>query len=176
MNKSQRRKRENCHTENVKLQRHKEAVNLIDICKVSRESEATSEWKVQSQSNKETYYSIIKSHTHCSCKLKCSQCGACSHMYNCSCIDYALHSTVCKHIHLVQIHTSADQQILDLRQDGAEDQEILLESRQQGTGSETVVWIQLQLLKLRSHPSILLSTFHQYYVKNSITGTLKKPN
>jgi len=26
-------------------------------------------------------------------------------MYSCSCIDYALHSTVCKHIHLVQMQT-----------------------------------------------------------------------
>ena len=108
--------------------RHKEAVKLISICTVSQESKLDLEWKVQSQSNKETYYTISKSQTSCSCKLNCSQCGACSHMYNCSCIDYALHNTVCKHIHLVQMHISPvdnqDQQRLDSRQDHTDSETI----------------------------------------------------
>lgn len=30
-------------------------------------------------------------------------CGACVHMYTCSCLDATLHYTVCKHVHLVQM-------------------------------------------------------------------------
>jgi len=82
--------------------RHKTAVELIDVCTVTHEEETV--WKVQSQSNKNTEYTINQLSKTCSCKLGCSHCGACFHMYNCSCIDYALHSTVCKHIHLVQMH------------------------------------------------------------------------
>lgn len=104
--------------------RHKEAVKVFHICTVLQEADL--EWKVQSQSNKGSYYRITKSLTCCNCKLNCSQCGACSHIYNCSCIDYALHNTVCKHIHLVQMHTSvSDHQKLDCRQDGAQDENIL---------------------------------------------------
>lgn len=118
--------------------RHKEAVKLIEICTVSQESEVDLEWKVQSQSNKGTYYTITKSPTCCNCKLNCSQCGACNHMYNCSCIDYALHNTVCKHIHLVHMHISkTDQQTSDSRQDGAQDDETL-QSKQDETDLETV--------------------------------------
>ena len=33
-------------------------------------------------------------------------CGACVHMYTCSCLDATLHYTVCKHVHLVQMKIS----------------------------------------------------------------------
>jgi len=117
--------------------RHKEAVKIFHICTVSQEADL--EWKVQSQSSKGTNYRITKSPTCCNCKLNCSQCGACSHIYNCSCIDYALHNTVCKHIHLVQMHTSvSDHQMLNSRQDGAQDENTLQSSQNDtSTVSET---------------------------------------
>ena len=31
----------------------------------------------------------------------CTQCNACVHMYCCTCLDFLLHTTICKHIHLV---------------------------------------------------------------------------
>lgn len=83
--------------------RHNTAVELVDSCTVVQKSEGDIKWKVQSQSNKETYYTINQLHTSCKtgCKLNCSQCGACIHMYSCSCIDYALHSTVCKNAYYI---------------------------------------------------------------------------
>ena len=43
----------------------------------------------------------------CTCKLFCSHCAACVHMYTCSCIDSAIHNTVCKHSHLVHMERKA---------------------------------------------------------------------
>ena len=37
------------------------------------------------------------------CKLLCSTCQICPHMYSCTCLDFTLHSTVCKHIHLIHM-------------------------------------------------------------------------
>ena len=39
-------------------------------------------------------------------KLRCGFCKACTHMYNCSCVDSAVHSTVCKHVHIVHMSES----------------------------------------------------------------------
>ena len=46
-------------------------------------------------------YSVQIIKDSCDCRMKCTTCGACVHMYICSCIDYVVHYTVCKHTHLV---------------------------------------------------------------------------
>ena len=35
------------------------------------------------------------------CSLKCSSCNICVQTYTCSCVDFLLYSTICKHIRLV---------------------------------------------------------------------------
>ena len=45
-------------------------------------------------------------------------CGACVHMYSCSCLDSAIHNTVCKHSHLVHMKqkewTPNDEELLHI--------------------------------------------------------------
>jgi len=83
--------------------RHKAAIAMMGNCTVNQVPETNSEWIVESAKKKETFYTVHKLGQECSCKLSCQYCKACSHMFSCSCIDYAFHGTVCKHIHLVQI-------------------------------------------------------------------------
>ena len=61
-------------------------------------------WKVPSGG---VFYTVHRATQSCDCKLRCGFCGTCIHMYTCSCIDTsAIHSTVCKHSHLVQVHVT----------------------------------------------------------------------
>ena len=43
------------------------------------------------------------------CSLKCSNCNICVHMFICSCIDFLLCSTICKHIHVVHQYKEKDE-------------------------------------------------------------------
>ena len=49
---------------------------------------------------------ISKVTANCSCELACSSCHVCVHMYSCTFLDFALHTTVCKHIHTLGIKTN----------------------------------------------------------------------
>ena len=65
-------------------------------------------WEVKSSTSPECY-TVTLTPDKCTCKLRCTTCSACVHMYTCSCVDSALHTTVCKHMHSVHIvRTSAD--------------------------------------------------------------------
>ena len=79
--------------------RHKQALEM---------RKSSTIWKVQSQANKSEFYVLYRSDP-CDCKMSCTLCGACNHMYNCSCIDFALHDTVCKHIYLLHMHCKSTQ-------------------------------------------------------------------
>jgi len=39
--------------------------------------------------------------THVDCNLKCIECKSCAHMYICSCVENAIKTNMCKHIHLL---------------------------------------------------------------------------
>ena len=41
----------------------------------------------------------------CICKLVCGVCKVCAYAYTCTCVDYALHNTACKHIHFIHMVT-----------------------------------------------------------------------
>ena len=84
--------------------RHKRAIEMRKSCTIVQQSDMG--WKVQSQTNKSEFYMLYRSDP-CSCKMSCTLCGACNHMYNCSCIDFALHDTVCKHIHLLHMYCNS---------------------------------------------------------------------
>ena len=58
-------------------------------------------WMVCSQNTPNKTYSIIHELKSCKCFLRCGFCDVCVHMYTCTCMDYSLHSTACKHIHAV---------------------------------------------------------------------------
>ena len=60
-------------------------------------------WKVKSQQDSEKHYIVHIALESCDCKLRCSSCNACIHMYSCTCVDSAIHTTVCKHMHIVQM-------------------------------------------------------------------------
>ena len=83
--------------------RHKNAVEMASsgistICLPDNTRE------VQSQSNPLVRYTVRPQPLHkCDCKVKCSACNICVYAYTCTCIDYALHSTACKHIHFVHM-------------------------------------------------------------------------
>jgi len=82
--------------------RHTSAVEMASTCTISPVNH--DEWKVQSQVQSEVFYTVQRLLETCSCKVKCRDCGACTHLYNCSCMDFAVHSTVCKHVHAVHMN------------------------------------------------------------------------
>ena len=88
------------------IKRHKRAIEMGKSCIIVQQSDMG--WKVQSQANRSEFYMLYRSDP-CNCKMSCTLCGACNHMYNCSCIDFALHDTVCKHIHLLHMHCNSTQ-------------------------------------------------------------------
>ena len=81
--------------------RHAQAQEMIkDDIKPVGASETS--WNVPSQSISSKTYTVERLQHHCTeCKIKCQKCGVCSQSYTCTCIDYAIHSTACKHIHCV---------------------------------------------------------------------------
>ena len=79
--------------------RHTKAVEIQNSYVV--QSLTDSSWNVSSDTSDN--YVIRTLLLECSCSLHCIQCDVCPHMLSCSCIDYAVHSTACKHIHLICI-------------------------------------------------------------------------
>ena len=74
-------------------------------------------WSVYS-SNLIDFYTVLKYKGSCGCKLYCKTCNACIHVYTCTCIDSMIHTTVCKHVHIVDLiynksstHPSSDNQV-----------------------------------------------------------------
>ena len=81
--------------------RHVTAMEIFNTCSVKQINQE--EFKVESQTQKDVFYVVQRLLKACNCKLDCRSCGACTHMYNCSCMDSAIHSTVCKHVHIVHM-------------------------------------------------------------------------
>ena len=63
-------------------------------------------WNVSSARDGSITYVVKIVKETCTCNLRCSMCGACVHMYTCTCIDSTLHATVCKHAHAIKTMTS----------------------------------------------------------------------
>ena len=80
--------------------RHKNAEEAIPLANIQSVTKGKT-WKVQSSDKNRLYTVDISS--ACSCKLKCSQCDICVHSFTCTCMDFILHATICKHIHMVCI-------------------------------------------------------------------------
>ena len=83
--------------------RHKSAIEMADKGFVPVPVSETS-WRVQSQQSADKSYVVTIHQESCDCKLCCLTCSACIHMYTCSCADSSIHTTVCKHQHLVHLY------------------------------------------------------------------------
>uniref|UniRef100_A0A6P7H660 Uncharacterized protein LOC114347558 n=1 Tax=Diabrotica virgifera virgifera TaxID=50390 RepID=A0A6P7H660_DIAVI len=55
-------------------------------------------FKLESENNTETHYIEKQKTTNC-CEVKCTLCKICIHSYKCTCLDYLIKTTICKHIH-----------------------------------------------------------------------------
>ena len=96
-------KGKNSHRMREMNKRHKSAEELMLLGMQPMQQSAT-QWAVKSLSMDDMNYTIHKcSHDTCECRIICKSCQLCVHMYSCSCVDYALHFTACKHIHLVHM-------------------------------------------------------------------------
>ena len=62
------------------------------------------EWKIKSGEAK-WEYTVTMERELCQelCQLICKHCEVCIHMYSCTCLDFLINYTICKHIHLVAI-------------------------------------------------------------------------
>ena len=58
-------------------------------------------WIVPSSSTDGGSYLVFPASESCTCNLRCMTCQCCPHLYECSCLDFAIHMTVCKHIHTI---------------------------------------------------------------------------
>ena len=63
------------------------------------------EWHVKSLDKKQEY-DVVCEHKKCphDCQLVCNYCHVCIHMYTCTCMDFLINHTICKHIHLISFH------------------------------------------------------------------------
>ena len=77
-------------------------------------------WKVRSQHQDDVFYHVKRLTNSCNCKLSCTACKACVHQYSCSCLDATIHTTVCKHIHLVHMMFNSKNSTLQLDTDEQE--------------------------------------------------------
>ena len=83
--------------------RHKTALSFVSLAVIELVNNNC--YSISSQSRSGVIYSIERKEntTPCTCRLKCSYCSACPHIYTCTCLDACTNTTVCKHMHLIQM-------------------------------------------------------------------------
>ena len=87
--------------------RHNTATKLDPaLVEVANGNEEENVWNVRSATDGSATHCVRLEAQTCDCKMRCERCKACVHMYTCICLDATLHYTVCKHVHLVQMHYS----------------------------------------------------------------------
>ena len=98
-------KGKNTYVKNLIHQRHLNSIDLITDGISEKEGDALKSWNVPSATCKGKSYEVKLIGDRCnqpSCYLKCTECGACSHIYSCSCFDFLPKNVPCKHIHLIR--------------------------------------------------------------------------
>eukprot|EP00794_Sanderia_malayensis_P011705 gene11705-12923_t len=98
--KAQKGKRTYRLKESEKRHKRGEAINEENIQQISPTS-----WYVLSQEDETISHKVSRLNEDCACKIKCSKCHVCHHMFNCECVDFNVRGIACKHIHAVQIQT-----------------------------------------------------------------------
>ncbi|KAJ8949492.1 hypothetical protein NQ314_008183 [Rhamnusium bicolor] len=88
------------HKRNI-LQRHTTAISSQFSAESIENSEGDNikKWKLESDNN--IYYLEQKSSDICCNNLICDLCAICIHCYTCTCTDYYIKATICKHIHFL---------------------------------------------------------------------------
>lgn len=87
--------------------RHRTAVDLVENG-VSVTKQNKDLWVISSSTRDMVQYMVSRLQKECHCKVRCGSCAVCVHMYTCSCVDSAVHSTACKHMHVVHMQEEAD--------------------------------------------------------------------
>lgn len=65
-------------------------------------------WLLECNKNNKIY-EIRKLQPSTCCEVRCSECDICYHTYTCTCFDYLVKTTICKHIHFIHtIYQSSD--------------------------------------------------------------------
>ena len=67
-------------------------MSMLDEGKGDTTKVEASLWKIASGSQSAHYLATLID-SECNCSLRCALCGICVHMYICSCVDSAVHST-----------------------------------------------------------------------------------
>lgn len=81
--------------------RHKKAEDMLSLGGTPTMKSAAT-WEVISQGSEQTMYVVeLQADHQCTCQVMCAVCKVCPYEYSCTCADYAVHNTACKHIHLV---------------------------------------------------------------------------
>ena len=88
--------------------RHQTAITLMEDPMYQPPTEQLHEdgtifWNVLGSEMHGKEYRVTKVKDKCDCKVLCKPCNTCTHLFKCTCIDSLVHSTVCKHIHIVQM-------------------------------------------------------------------------
>ena len=101
----------------IKQEKGKISARVATIHKRHKESESLSHelvsrvndtfWIVKSCTKDQFQYTVEKKCSQCpqKCQLRCPKCNICVHEYECTCPDYQVLHTICKHVHLVLRHT-----------------------------------------------------------------------
>jgi len=90
----------------IKLEKNAQSKKQPDITKRHSLLEALTYqthdgWLTPLTSHAGHSYYVISAKDTFQCSLHCRVCDCCPHMYGYSCLDYAVHATVCKHMHTV---------------------------------------------------------------------------
>ena len=92
--------RENLHTVTEINRRHRTAEKMTTTVKQLQQDL----WSSESEKQAGMGYTVRQISDCSTCRLRCSNCSACIHMYTCTCLDSITHTTVCKHIHFIHKH------------------------------------------------------------------------
>lgn len=92
--------------------RHRAAIEMIDTT-ISVVQIEESLRQISSASRDHVQYLVRRQNAQCECKVICGSCGICAHMYTCSCVDSAVHSTACKHTHVIHMKYNKEMQTLN---------------------------------------------------------------
>ena len=82
--------------------RHKPVDKMKEMSQITSLNDTS--WNVSSSNGHSTYTVTKMMVDSCSCYLRCQACGVCVHTFMCTCMDFALRATVCKHIHFIKVH------------------------------------------------------------------------
>ncbi|KAF0754169.1 SWIM-type domain-containing protein [Aphis craccivora] len=91
------------HYVNAINSHHRSAVQIHN-CKINRILDIT--WTVISETSNKTY--LVKKRESCECKIICVACKVRVHLFSCTYYDYTIKNNLCKHIHVVKINMSDD--------------------------------------------------------------------